>query len=230
MNEEYVEQQVAQAVHHVYDKQHAQRAVDLDILNEIAIPGQIVFTGSSLMQQFPINELLMTKKLPYVIYNRAISGYTTFDMLENMDKMVLAPKPSKVFINIGTNDVASAAISNETMLENYETILRKIKETLPDVVVYVMAYYPVNENGGRTQPDGPGASQSFVRRNNAVINQVNEELRDLADRMGCRYINVNEGLTDGEGRLRQDYSVEGIHMHASGYQVVLNNLLPYLAE
>ena len=54
------------------------------ILNETVVKGQILFTGSSLMEQFPINELLMTEKMDYIIYNRGVGGFTTDDMLENM--------------------------------------------------------------------------------------------------------------------------------------------------
>ena len=32
-------------------------------INEVVVKGQILFTGSSLMEQFPINELLMTEKM-----------------------------------------------------------------------------------------------------------------------------------------------------------------------
>ena len=40
------------------------------ILNETVVKGQILFTGSSLMEQFSINELLMTEKMDYIINNQ----------------------------------------------------------------------------------------------------------------------------------------------------------------
>ena len=70
------------------------------ILNETVVKGQILFTGSSLMEQFPINELLMTEKMDYIIYNRGVGGFTTDDMLENMDVQVFGTEKSKIFINI----------------------------------------------------------------------------------------------------------------------------------
>lgn len=50
----------------------------------------------------------------------------------------------------------------------------------------------------------------------------------MAERRGCRFINVNEGLTDENGRLKKEYTVEGIHMYANGYRVVLENMRKYL--
>ena len=42
------------------------------------------------------------------------------------------------------------------------------------------------------------------------------------------YIDVNDGLTDVHGMLRAEFTVEGIHMYANGYRVVMQNLKPYL--
>ena len=59
---------------------------------------------------------------------------------------------------------------------------------------------------------------------------VNRQIEELAGRMGCRFINVNDGLTDTEGKLKQEYTVEGVHMYAEGYLQVFENLKKYLWE
>ena len=132
-------------------KQEQKEKIDkYRILNEDVVKGQILFTGSSLMEQFPINELLMTEKMDCIIYNRGVGGFTTDDMLENMDVQVFGTEPSKIFINIGTNDISNPSISFEEALAhtitNYEKILKQIKERLPETKVYMMAYYPVKED------------------------------------------------------------------------------------
>lgn len=138
------------------------------ILNETVVKGQILFTGSSLMEQFPINELLMTEKMDYIIYNRGVGGFTTDDMLENMDVQVFGTEPSKIFINIGTNDISDPSISFEEALThtiiNYEKILVQIKEKLPETQVYMMAYYPVKEDD--PLPEGELGRTMFKNRNN----------------------------------------------------------------
>ena len=48
--------------------------------------------------------------------------------------------------------------------------------------------------------------------------------------LGCRYIDVNEGLYDGHGCLRKEICMDGVHLYADGYVPVLRNLIPYLAE
>lgn len=196
------------------------------ILNQNAKKGEILFTGSSLMEQFPVNELLMTRGMRQVVYNRGIGGFTTEDMLRNMEEMVFALKPRKIFINIGTNDIGSQGYRLEKLMENYGKIITQIRERLPEAEIYMMAYYPVNETD--KLPEGEWAKTMFLTRTNENISIANKAVEEMAGRMGCHFINVNQGLTDEAGKLKKEFTVEGIHMYANGYQVVLKNLKPYL--
>ncbi len=196
------------------------------ILNQNVKKGEILFTGSSLMEQFPVNELLMTNGMDQVIYNRGIGGFTTTDMLEYMEEMVFGTEPSRIFINIGTNDIGSPDYQLEALLERYEEIIVRIQERLPEAEINMMAYYPVNETD--KIPEGEWGKTAFVTRTNENINIANAAIENLAAKKGCRFINVNEGLADERGKLKKEYTIEGIHMYANGYQVVLQNLKKYL--
>lgn len=196
------------------------------ILNQNVKKGEILFTGSSLMEQFPVNELLMTNGMDQVIYNRGIGGFTTTDMLQHMEEMVFGTEPSRIFINIGTNDIGSPEYQLEALLERYEEIIVRIQERLPEAEIYMMAYYPVNETD--KIPEGEWGKTAFVTRTNENINIANAAIENLAAKKGCRFINVNEGLADERGKLKKEYTIEGIHMYANGYQVVLQNLKKYL--
>ena len=196
------------------------------ILNQNVKKGEILFTGSSLMEQFPVNELLMTNGMDQVVYNRGIGGFTTTDMLQHMEEMVFGTEPSRIFINIGTNDIGSPDYQLEALLERYEEIIVRIQERLPEAEINMMAYYPVNETD--KIPEGEWGKTAFVTRTNENINIANAAVENLAAKKGCRFINVNEGLADERGKLKKEYTIEGIHMYANGYQVVLQNLKKYL--
>ncbi len=195
-------------------------------LNRDVKKGEILFTGSSLMEQFPINELLMTEGMSQVIYNRGIGGFTTDDMLQYMEEMVFGTEPSKIFINIGTNDIGSRGYQLEVLMEKYEKIISLIQTRLPKAEINMMAYYPVNETDGNME-DGRRA-EAFATRTNENITIANEAVAELAAKMGCRFINANQGLTDERGKLKKEFTIEGIHMYADGYRVVLHNLKEYL--
>lgn len=196
------------------------------ILNQNVKKGEILFTGSSLMEQFPVNELLMTNGMDQVVYNRGIGGFTTTDMLQHMEEMIFGTEPSRIFINIGTNDIGSPDYQLEALLERYEEIIVRIQERLPEAEINMMAYYPVNETD--KIPEGEWGKTAFVTRTNENLNIANAAIENLAAKKGCRFINVNEGLADERGKLKKEYTIEGIHMYANGYQVVLQNLKKYL--
>lgn len=66
-------------------------------------------------------------------------------MLESMEEMVFGLEPSRIFINIGTNDIADPGYRLEKLIENYREILRRIREGLPEAETNVLAFYPVND-------------------------------------------------------------------------------------
>ena len=200
------------------------------ILNQYAKKGEILFTGSSLMEHFPVNELLMSLGIDKVIYNRGIGGFTTDDMLAHMEEQVFGTEPSKIFINIGTNDFGNAAGTLEEalskMLANYENILTQIQTRLPETEVYMMAYYPVNETD--KVPEGEWGKHLFDHRNNKNLPGINARVEKLAAKFGYHYINVNDGLTDETGKLKKEFTVEGVHMYGNAYKIILENMLQYL--
>ncbi|MBO4886933.1 MAG: lysophospholipase [Firmicutes bacterium] len=197
-------------------------------MNRIAKKGQILFTGSSLMEQFPIAEYALSKDLGKCVYNRGIGGTTTDDFLREIDTVLFDLEPSKVFINIGTNDIneqSDGEYWQDHLLKNYEEILRQMKVRLPGTMVYMMAYYPVNPTD-----QGPDwAKNMFKTRTNEALNDTNSKLRKLAKKYGYSFIDVNDGLKDENGQLRAEITIEGLHMYAGGYESVYDNLLKYLA-
>ena len=60
------------------------------------------------MEQFPICEIARSKGFDEVIYNRGVGGLNTDEFLENINTLLLDLEPSKIFINIGTNDITES--------------------------------------------------------------------------------------------------------------------------
>lgn len=187
--------------------------------------GEIVFAGSSLMEMFPIEKFMKELDNPYVIYNRGIGGYKTGDLLESLDICIFELEPSRIFINIGTNDLSDPDIPISQMIENYETILTQIKEKLPEVELYLMAYYPINYEAAAEE-----MKPCLKIRNNEKIALANREVQKLAERMDARYIDVNDNLKDGQGRLKAEYTIEGMHIKEEGYRAILDEVLKYAGE
>ena len=196
-------------------------------LNTVARKGQIVFTGSSLMDFFPVNELLQSMNMDLCVYNRGITGYVSAQLLEHVKDLILDLKPSKLFINIGTNDLGRGIV--DELWSNYEEIVKRVQDELPECTIYVLAYYPCNnlDDFGLSEED---YRTRFKTRTPESLLRANQELERMADRLGCRYIDVNNGLYDEHGCLRREICMDGVHLYADGYIPVLENLKPYLTE
>lgn len=185
-------------------------------LNQTCQPGQIVFTGSSLMEMFPVEKFAAEEGPDFpIVYNRGVGGWRTEEMLACLNEMVIDLRPRRVFINIGTNDLSDATVTIDTLIGRYEDILNCIVAAVPGVEVVMMAYYPINYDAA-----DEGMRANLRIRTNERIREANQAVESLANRLGHRFINVNAPLTDDQGRLKAEYTIEGMHIYEAGYRTI----------
>lgn len=193
--------------------------------NKTAQKGKIVFTGSSLMEMFPINKLLKEHGDDTVIYNRGIGGFISDELLAVIDVCATDLMPSKVFINIGTNDLSWSSIPISQLMDNYDKIISAIETAVPNVKIYLMAYYPVNFEAAAEE-----MKECLKIRTNEKINAANAEVKKLAEKHGQRYIDINRDLKDDLGRLKAEYTIEGMHINEDGYRAVYDDIMAFVKE
>lgn len=198
-------------------------------MNRYAKKGAVLFTGSSLMEHFPLNELAMSMGLRQTVYNRGIGGFKIRDLWNAREECIFEPEPSKLFINIGTNDIGDHNYRQERLIEEYRALLAEVRKRLPEAKVYVMAYYPVNTKDDFGIPEEQKQAMFLTRTNEAIL-LANEAVKAMAGELGLKFIDVNDGLAEEDGRLRKEYSVEGLHMYPNAYWVILKNLRQYIEE
>ncbi len=209
------------------DKEKLEKIKRYKILNRYAKKGQILFTGSSLMEQFPIYEFIQDYDIRETIYNRGIGGFTSSEMLGYLEEMIFELEPSKVFLNIGTNDLNAPDYSLEALMERCERIVKQIKAKLPECKIYYMAYYPIN---GEYDFGDDNMKEVLKIRTNHRIGEANQALEQMALKNNITFINVNGNLYDKDGNLKKEYSVEGMHMYANGYHAILEDVLKFVRE
>ena len=193
--------------------------------NKTAKKGQIVFTGSSLMEMFPINKLLEEHNDNTIIHNRGIGGFISDELLAVIDICAIDLMPSKVFINIGTNDLSCSSIPISQLMANYDKIISKIENAVPGVKIYLMAYYPVNYEAATEE-----MKECLKIRTNEKINAANVEVKKLAEKHGQKYIDINRNLKDEQGRLKAEYTIEGMHIKEDGYRAIYDDIMAYVKE
>ena len=194
--------------------------------NRLCEKGQVVFAGSSLMEMFPVEEWAseLGEGAPK-LYNRGVGGYRTDDMLPIVDLCVTDLQPRKVFINIGTNDLSDPDLPMEAMIQRYDQILTRIEEAVPGVRIYLMAYYPINYE----------AAADFMKpglliRTNEKIAAANGLVQQLAKQHGQTYIDVNAPLKNELGRLKAEYTIEGMHIKPEGYRAIFPAIVQHILE
>lgn len=187
--------------------------------NPITLKNKIIFLGDSLTEFFPIDEFFHS----YNPYNRGIASDTTDGVLKRLETNVIAMDPSKVFVQIGTNDLIHRKTKHpETVAANIIKIIEQLKESLPTTEIYLISLYPVNMRAYFF-------SMFFVlNRKNKDIRKINSILREYCEKENIPFIDLYPLLADEKGNLKKEYTVEGIHINFSGYEQIAKALLPYL--
>ncbi len=193
-------------------------------LNRSALKGQTVFAGSSLMEWFPIEKFIKEKNEDVIIYNRGIGGFVSKELHLALNECILDLKPSRLFINIGTNDLSRDNPISD-LIEEYDSIINEVEAAIPDIEIYFMAYYPVNYDAATD-----GMKPGLLIRNNEKIKLANMEVEKLARKHGQKYIDVNANLKDEKGNLKAEYTVEGLHIKEVGYAAIYDDLMKYVKE
>ena len=179
-------------------------------LNQISvIEPDIIFIGDSIIEYYPLQELLGTSK---TIVNRGIRGYQTGLLRENLDAHLYGEAVDQIVLLIGTNDIGKDIPMNEA-LNNLESVIQTISRDYPLSQIKLVSILPVNE--------GEDFKQTVYIRTNDKIKAWNQAYQDLASAyMQVEYIPVFDSLLDEAGQLKPTYTTDGLHLSVAGYQVL----------
>ncbi len=179
------------------------------------IAGIIVAVGDSLTEGLGVDEELaypavLEEKLgkqgyQYQVINAGISGETSSGTLSRI-KWVLTLKPDIVILVIGAND-GFRGIDPGLIKSNIRTILKSLKEKNVTVVLGGMQ---IVQNLGQDYTNAFAQIYPEVARSEGVI-FIPFLLAGVA---------ANRGLNQADG----------IHPTAEGYQVIVDNITPYVIE
>ena len=203
-----------------YNREMATKKCNYSLLNKkYAIKNQTVLLGDSITDFFNWYELFYdySKENGQAVYNRGISGDTTDRLLERLDENVLSIQPKNIVLLIGTNDIGRG-LPLSMSIDNVEQIIKKSKDSCPDVNFILEAVYPINEK----------MRDRFEKRNNKKIDEMNKEFVQICKKYDCVWIDFTDELKDEEGNLKKEFTFDGLHINAQAYEVVAKNIIPLL--
>lgn len=129
-------------------------------------------------------------------------------------------KPGKIFILLGTNDVALYGV--EQTVANADTEISRMLEASPGADIFIMSTTPKYS---------PAESDVDGALNNADIDALNVAMRQFAVEKGYNFMNIAPLFKDETGGLAADYCSDkegmGIHFTSAAYDIWLDFLYSY---
>ena len=172
---------------------------------------EIIFLGNSITDQAEWHEIFNNLD----VKNRGIGGDDTDGILERLDEVV-SSHPEKIFLMIGTNDLAYGK-SVDHVLGNYKTILDRITAGSPLTKVYIQSVLPTED-------------AIHTTRSNADIILINSQLQEICKQRGLIYIDLFTPFATGDHKLNLDYSIDGLHLNGKGYMLWKEHIKKYVEE
>ena len=180
--------------------------------------GSILMIGNSITDMHIWQEVFRDANGNYLpICNRGNSGSYSTEQSENIESYI-ANGPSKVFLMIGTNDIATSGGLNftpEQVLSYVKSMVNRIHRRSPSTHIYL---YPIlnNNTGNRVRA-------TWLHYNEILkdyINTSNDALLTFVD-----IYDALQNLANGGA-----WSNDNLHPNAAAYKIWCHAILPYLGE
>lgn len=166
---------------------------------------QVAFIGDSLTEGYDV----ASHYPQYTVVNRGIGGDTTFGLEQRLEQSVYEIEPQVVVMLIGANNM-------ETMMLNYGRIVRKLQRNLPNTEIVLVSLTAMGRDWGRK---------------NDLAQKNNEKIRAIAERRGVTFVDLFTPLLNPEtGEIYEEYTTDGGHQTALGYEVFTATITPAIEE
>ena len=138
------------------------------LMNKFAKKRQCVFFGSTQFSQTEFTEMF-ENSCSERIYNRSVENLDMQNVSEFMNICAIDLEPSKLFINIGEEDIKNPDFNLENFISKYEWLLYQIHKNCSDCTLYVVP----------------------VISNEEKVRSVNRALEKLSLETGCIFVKLN---------------------------------------
>jgi lysophospholipase L1-like esterase len=181
----------------------------------------VYFEGDSITRRWgavDYPELLANWKRNFFGWNAADFGWgadRTGNILWRLENGELdAVNPKVVVLLAGTNNLGNESAQDVT--RGLQAIVRAIQTKAPAATIVVMGLFPRNDNMALMP----------------VIERINGNLSSFADGRKVRYLNINDKLANGNGRMFDGMmnATDKLHPTVKAYQVWADALKPVLTE
>ncbi len=159
-----------------------------------------------------------TKRLSSRLLSETIVYPPTGESI-TLEEAVRLEKPEYMVLSFGLNGITDFIKDKASYVNNYNKLIRAIREASPDTKIILQSVYPVTAACEGWNESGATVSQ-YTRT-------LNEWLPEIAAmNPNVRYVDTASVLTDEDGCLdeRYDYNGDGVHLTADAYVKIISYL------
>ena len=164
----------------------------------------IIMLGNSLTDGAEWNELMRNNH----VKNRGIVGDIIQGYYERMEP-ILKGQPKKIFILGGVNDVFHD-VSGDSIARAMEKLIVLIKTRSPRTKIYLQSMLPFNNEVRMWK---------LLKDREHVVVDGNRALEQVARRQGVTWIDLYPLFVDENGRLKAEYTNDGLHLLGPAYLI-----------
>ena len=195
------------------DVYYARRATLFDLLPVYS--SDIIMLGNSLTDGAEWNELFDNCH----VKNRGIVGDIIPGFFERLEP-ILKGQPRKIFIMGGVNDI-SHGVSADSIVSAMTQVVTTIQARCQKTEIYVQSMLPFN-NDVRLWKLLKGREQ--------VVVDGNKGLESMCQRLGVTFINLYPLFVGENGKMKPEYTNDGLHLMGGAYLIWRDALLPYIRK
>ncbi len=141
--------------------------------------------------------------------------YTVVEALER------GPQYGKIYISLGINELGY--YNDESFHKTFAAFLEKVRQLQPDAVIYLENLVPVNPAKCKANDQASYVNNDRVAAYNAIYPQLAQEEQVIL-------LDVATALSDENGILPADATVDGVHFTKAWYQKWLAYLMEHTVE
>lgn len=174
----------------------------------------VVFTGSSSIAYW---DTLEEEMKPLKVINTAIGGAQYTELIDNVDDLVIAFRPSAVVVYAGDNDLVSPSRKTpESVAADVQTFVKLVRAKLPSTWIYVLSIKPsyLRAHAWPKMKEANRLIEKFVRTQNRA-----------------QFIDVASPMFDANGDLPHDlFIADRLHPSAKCYALWSSIIRPILLD
>lgn len=175
----------------------------------------IIFLGNSITDGGLWTELFNDGR----IKNRGISADITIGVINRL-KEITDRKPRKIFLLIGTNDLARGW-SVDSVYRNILEIVRLSHFHSPATKIYVQSLLPVNSVYGKFK--------SHTGNTNKIL-EINAALKTASTKSNFTFIDLFSAFKTDKNLMNPKFSNDGLHLMGEGYLLWKHLVYPYVYD